>query len=119
MTNETLIQRYDIQAFQVAQSFNIKRIRTEFLEPPIFANNSELYYHFEKNNRYLYIFDYGVVVFSNYDAVAKSEFLRFVRNFGESPLNDLNIFEEYYLEINDKLNREIVRNDYAAVPLLS
>jgi uncharacterized Rmd1/YagE family protein len=98
-----------IQAFQVADSFNIKKIRSEFKAELNSGNISELFYYFEDKNRYLYIFDYGVVVFGNYDEIAQSELLRFLQSYAEGWLNtDLN--EEYYIKLDDKA-KPIVKNN--------
>ena len=77
------MSNYRLEAYQVAESFNIKKLRAEFKADVNAGNTSELFYFFEDSDRYLYIFDYGVVVFAHYEEVAKSEFLRFLKNFAE------------------------------------
>ena len=47
MGNNTL----KIQAFQVAESFNIKKMRSEFTAEVYAGNNSELFYYFPDNQR--------------------------------------------------------------------
>jgi len=56
-----------------------------------------------------------VVVFANYDAVAKSEFVQFVKNYTTTAVN-LNLFEEYKINTEEKLHRALVKNDYVTVP---
>jgi required for meiotic nuclear division protein 1 len=99
-----------IQAFQVADSFNIKKIRSEFKAEVNSGNNSELFYFFEDKNRYLYIFDYGVVVFGNYDEIAQSELLRFIQPYADGWLNrDLN--EEYTIILDEKSKMTVKNNE--------
>jgi uncharacterized Rmd1/YagE family protein len=104
-----------IQAFQVADFFNIKKIRSEFKADVHSGNNSELFYYFEEHNRYLYIFDYGVVVFGNYDEIGKSELLRFIKNYAEDWLNT-DIFEDYFIKIDEK-TKTTVKNNEVIVPV--
>lgn len=104
-----------IEAIQVAESFNIKKFRTEFRTEAFSGSTAEVFYALTEHNRYLYIFDYGVVVFANYDPVTKSEFLNFVKNYATN-LVDLNLSEEYRIEIDPKESKPIVKNDYVTVP---
>lgn len=107
----------EIKAFQVAESFDIKRIKTEFRAALHSGNNSELFYFFEKENRYLYVFDYGVVVFANYDAVSESEFLRFIMPYADKKVSNQNeeITEEYSIIIDEKYRKPLVRNDDVSI----
>jgi required for meiotic nuclear division protein 1 len=58
MTSKTL----HIQAFQIAESINIKKLRSEFTAEVFMGNNSELFYYFPDNERFVYIFNYGVIM---------------------------------------------------------
>ncbi|WP_291101280.1 MULTISPECIES: RMD1 family protein [unclassified Flavobacterium] len=104
-----------IEAIQIAEFFNIKKFRAEFRAEAFSGSTSEVFYALTDTNRYLYVFDYGVVVFANYDAVAKSEFIHFVKNYTTTAVN-LNLFEEYRIETDEKLHRALVKNDYVTVP---
>ncbi len=61
------------------------------------------------------MFDYGVVVFANYDAFAKSEFVQFVKNYATTLVN-LDSSEEYRIITDERLNNFLVKNDYVTVP---
>lgn len=104
-----------IEAVQIAESFNIKKFRGDFRAEVHSGSTSELFYALTDSNRYLYIFDYGVVVFANYDAVAKSEFTLFIKNYAITPV-DLDLFEEYRIETDEKSEKVTVKNDYVTVP---
>jgi uncharacterized Rmd1/YagE family protein len=55
------------------------------------------------------------VVFANYDAVAKSELISFIKNYATN-LVDLDLFEEYRIETDNQLQKVIVKNNYVIVP---
>ncbi|WP_313808445.1 RMD1 family protein [Flavobacterium sp.] len=103
-----------IEAVQIAEAFNIRKFRTEFRTDAFSGSTTEVFYALE-NNRFLYLFDYGVVVFANYDAVAKSEFINFVKNYASNPVR-LNLSEEYRIEPDNTLLKTIVKNDLVLVP---
>lgn len=62
----------------------------------------------------MYVFDYGVIVFANYDAVGKSEFVNFIKNYAISVVN-LNLPEEYQIDINNNIEKPIVKNNYVSI----
>lgn len=104
-----------IEAIQIAESFNIKKFRADFRKEAHSGSTSEVFYAREEINRYLYVFDYGVVVFANYDTVAKSEFISFIKSYATT-LVDLNLSEEYRIETDDKIQKSLVKNAYVTVP---
>lgn len=104
-----------IEAVQIAESFNIRKFRSEFQAEVHSGSTSEIFYALEDSKHYLYIFDYGVVVFANYDVVAKSEFINFIKNYATS-LVHLDLSEEYRIETDETLQKVIVKNNYVTVP---
>ena len=104
-----------IQAFQVAESFNIRKLRSEFTAEAYAGNNSELFYYFADSQRYIYVLNYGIIVFCNYDEVAKSEFLRFVKAYAENPLAQ-DIFEDYSIVLDDHSKKYLVKNHNVTFP---
>jgi len=104
-----------IEAVQIAELFNIKKFRAEFRAEEFSGSTSEVFYALTETNRYLYVFDYGVVVFANYDAVAKSEFVKFVKNYATTLVN-IDLSEEYHIITDERLNKILVKNDYVTVP---
>jgi required for meiotic nuclear division protein 1 len=107
--------KIQIEAVQIAESINIKKFRSEFHADAESGTNTDVFYVLTDDNHFLYVFDYGVVVFANYDTLAKSEFVRFIKNFSNNPI-DLDLFEEYGIEEDDKLNKALVKNDSVIVP---
>lgn len=106
-----------IEAIQIAESFNIKKFRAEFRTEIHSGSTSEVFYAIEDKQRYLYIFDYGVVVFANYDAVAKSEFMLFIKQYATNFV-DLDLSEEYRIEIDEKLHKITVKNNFTTLPAI-
>ena len=106
--------RINIEAVQIAESFNIKKFRAEFHTEATSGSTSEVFYVLE-NNKYLYLFDYGVIVFANYNAVEKNECLNFVKNYANLNVN-LDLSEEYQIEIDEKIANVIIKNNYVIVP---
>lgn len=104
-----------IEALQIAEFFNIKKFRAEFRTEAFSGSTSEVFYALTESNRYLYVFDYGVVVFANYDADAKSEFIQFIKNYATTFV-DLDLSEEYRILTDERLNKVLVKNDYVSVP---
>ena len=102
-----------IEAIQVAESFNIKKFRTDFRSEAHSGTNSEVFYVLD-NNRYLYLFDYGVIVLANYDVVSKSEFISFIKKYATDPI-DLDLFEEYEITTQENLERPVVKNNFVTV----
>ena len=85
-----------IEAFQIAQQINIKRFKADFKQNPISATSVELLYHLE-NERYLSVLGYGIVVFGGYDDLAKSELIRFLKNYCED-LTETEFREDFVIE---------------------
>jgi uncharacterized Rmd1/YagE family protein len=103
-----------IEALQIAELFNIKKFRAEFRAEAFSGSTSEVFYALTETNRYLYVFDYGVVVFANYDPVSKSEFIQFIKNYA-TKIVDLDLSEEYKINTDENLNKILVKNDYVTV----
>lgn len=106
-----------IEAIQIAEVFNIKKLRTEFGIEPHSSSPSEIFYTLKNKKRYLYIFDYGVVVFANYTVQEKKKIIDFVKKFSSTIVN-LDLLEEYRIEIDENIPKVIIKNDYVSVPFV-
>lgn len=104
-----------VEAIQLAESFNIKKFRADFQTEAHSGSTTELFYDLSEKHRFLYVFDYGVVVFANYDDTAKSNFIAFITNYATS-LVALHLSEEYRIEIQPETGKPIVKNNYVSVP---
>lgn len=99
-----------IEAIQVAESFNIKKFRNEFRTETHSGSTSEVFYVFEQTNRYLYVFDYGIVVFGNYGVIEKSEFLNFIKSYA-SNMVELDLTDHYEIDIDATISKPIVKSN--------
>lgn len=106
-----------IEAIQIAEAFNIKKFRAEFGAEAFSGSTSEVFYALNDSNRYLYVFDYGVVVFGNYDALAKSQFVDYIKNYATTKV-DLNLFEEYRIKLEENSSQSLVKDDFVTVPYI-
>jgi uncharacterized Rmd1/YagE family protein len=104
-----------IEAIQIAEVFNIKKLRTEFGIEAHSSSPSEIFYTLSDKKRYLYVFDYGVVVLANYTVDQKKELIHFVQNYASTMVH-LDLFEEYRIEIDATISKVAIQNDYVSVP---
>lgn len=108
-----------IEAIQLAEAFNIKKLRIAFGVEPHSSTLSELFYTLgSSSKRYLYVFDYGVVVLANYSAAKKKELIELVKKYATTN-EDLDLFEEYRIEIDIDNPKIIIKNDYVSVPVIN
>ncbi|MDQ3190943.1 MAG: RMD1 family protein [Bacteroidota bacterium] len=80
----------NIVAYQLAESINIKKLKEEFDADFISGTSFELFYRYKEG--YLYILNYGVVVFANIDEIDKINFIGFIKAYAA------NILEKRYKE---------------------
>jgi uncharacterized Rmd1/YagE family protein len=104
-----------IEAVQIAEVFNIKKFRADYNLIANSGSTSEVFYVIPENNRYLYLFDYGVIVFANYDQKSKKDFINFIKSYATS-LVRFKLSEEYLIVTNENSNKIIVENAFVSVP---
>ncbi len=76
-----------IIAYQISETLNIKKLKQEFTGKNIYSSSFELFYETE-NSTYLYIFEYGVIVFAGYSAIEISKTLSYLKEFSGNPLGE-------------------------------
>jgi uncharacterized Rmd1/YagE family protein len=74
-----------VETFLIAEQINVKKFRSEFTGTPHSASAFEAFYA-QENNRFLYVLNYGVVGFVGYSDVEKSDFIKFLKNYGDKPV---------------------------------
>ena len=104
---------YKVISYQVADFIDIKKLRAVIESKLLYSDSSELFYT-TGDDRYNYVFRYGVVSFSNYkeiDILSFFEFLKpFCRNFLTENFNDELIVEDQASENKISHNKiEIVK----------
>lgn len=91
---------HKVISYQVADSIDIKSLKTAFKAELCYSDSDELFYR-TGADRYLYAFKYGVVSFLNYNAVESSAFLQFCTPFCKNRFTeDLN--DEFLIETEAK-----------------
>ena len=107
-----------IEALQIAESFNIKKFREDFQPEAHFGTLSEIFYVFPETNRYIYIFDYGVIVLANYDEKAKIALMDFAQSYTSTLIKNP-LHEEYQIETDAQLKSSIVKNNSVTVTAIT
>lgn len=74
-----------IEAYLVAEQINIRKFKADFTAKPFSNSNFELFY-VQEHGKYVHVFNYGTVVFVNYNDIEKSDFLKFLRSYTEKPV---------------------------------
>ena len=75
---------YKAMAYQVADSIDLKTFRAAFQETAHTYDKDEVFYQLD-DNRYIYVFKYGVVCLLNFDEIKTAEFLRYLTSFCRNP----------------------------------
>lgn len=94
---------YNVAAFQIAESFNLKELKNFYNATVVFANRDELFYS-NGNQQYLYIFKYGVVGFFNFPTLEISETLEAFSKFAINLLPE-KLSEELLVEVKGSRNQ--------------
>ncbi|MBI2417792.1 MAG: RMD1 family protein [Ignavibacteriales bacterium] len=104
-----------VSSFQISDGIDIKAFKSVFTANLFYSDSDELFYAIDED-RYLYIFRYGVVCFLNYDELKCAEFIKFISQYCKN-IFETKLSEEFLIEPNAKENRigynkiEIVNKD--------
>lgn len=106
-----------IVAIQLAETIDVKGFRKEIDAVNQRFSGSEFFKQIDQN-KFVYILDYGVVVFANLSNEEESEWLQKVK-FHQGVSIDLKLREKYFLEIQPESNTLEVKNNVVILPELS
>ena len=84
-----------IIAYQIAENTNIKKFKAEYTGTLINSNSFELFYQYEQG--YIFILNYGVVVFANVDDVKSSVFISLLTKYSINHLSN-RLQEDFIVE---------------------
>ncbi|MCW5920932.1 MAG: RMD1 family protein [Saprospiraceae bacterium] len=76
-----------VTAFHIAEQLRLKRLKEAYAGTLLSENPSELFYQVDED-RYLYAFDYGAVVFANMSDTDVSKNLNLLEQFCAHPLSE-------------------------------
>lgn len=102
-----------VEAFLIAEQINVKKFRAEFTGKPYSASAFEVFYA-QENDKFLYVLNYGVVGFVGYGDVEKSDFIKFLKNYCEKPVEG-EFKEDLLVEVNPQ-NRLTFNYNSLSVP---
>jgi uncharacterized Rmd1/YagE family protein len=68
---------FKVHSYQIADSIDIKQFKTAFTAAIYHADADELFYEIE-NEKFLYIFKYGIVSFLNYNETEMTAFIQMI-----------------------------------------
>lgn len=78
----------NISAYYMAEQLSLKKLKSVFSGELLQENPSELFYRVDTDS-YVYLFDYGAVVFANMTDADISQNLLLLREFSSAPLAEL------------------------------
>lgn len=84
-------------AFQIADSINIKELKKGYVGKLLYSDSDELFYE-NDIDKYVYIFEYGVVSFFGFDQIEMTQFINLLYNYTDSALEN-KISEDFLIEI--------------------
>lgn len=85
-------------AYQLAEGISIRKFREEYTAELISATNFELFYR--NNHGYIYVFNYGVVVFADVDEPLREVFLHQLQPYTQHPL-EKPLSENFTIDIQE------------------
>jgi uncharacterized Rmd1/YagE family protein len=86
----------EVVSYQIADSIDIKGLRSAFKADPVYSDSDELFYR-PKDDQYIYVFKYGVASFLNYNPVEISGFLQLIIPFSRNTFQET-LSESFLIE---------------------
>ena len=96
-----------IIAYQIAENTNIKKFKSEFTGSLINSTSFELFYEYEKG--YVFVLNYGVVVFANVDDLQRSAFITLLTPYCTNHLEN-RLQEDFVIEKKEVAQPEFSYN---------
>ena len=90
-------------SYQVADSIDLKLFKTAFTAELYYSDSEELFYK-TAQDKFIYVFKYGVVCFMNYDAIGIAAFLQLITPYCKNRFDE-NLSEEFIVETGAKENK--------------
>ncbi|HAN77674.1 MAG TPA: hypothetical protein DCQ31_07835 [Bacteroidales bacterium] len=90
-------------AFQISDTIDTKAFKDNYTGELLSFDADELFYG-TPNSRYIYIVKYGAVAFLGYSDTEMSQFISFLKEYCENPLEN-RLREEFIIETNAKADR--------------
>ncbi len=89
-----------VQAYQIADSIDVKGFKNSFNAAAHFSDNDETFY-VTGHDQFIYVFKYGVVSFLNYEADKIAGLIQFLKPFCKN-YSEFKLSEEFEIETGKK-----------------
>ena len=96
-----------IHAYQIAENIHIKKFKVEYAGTLVNSNPFELFYQYNKG--YIFVLNYGVVVFADVEDVERSSFLSLLSIYCTNSLEN-RLSEDFIIEKKDTVQPEFSYN---------
>jgi uncharacterized Rmd1/YagE family protein len=96
-----------IIAYQIAENTNIKKFKTEYKGDLINFSSFELFYKYEQG--YVFVLNYGIVVFANIDEISRNKFISLLTKYCINHL-DNRLQEDFIIEKKETLQPDFSYN---------
>ena len=90
-------------SYQIAESIDIKSFKSVFPEELYFGDSDESFYNMH-DEKFIYVFKYGVISFLNYNEVRIAEYIRLISPFCKNIFSH-KLREEFMIETGTKENK--------------
>lgn len=105
-----------IRAYQIAESIDLKKFKSNFSGELLSSSSFELFYQYESDS-YIYLFNYGVVIFAGCSELEESKVLTYINNYVPEPFEE-KLTENFEIVIDNTQSLSFSYNS-ATVPALN
>src|SRR6186713_2278166 len=96
-----------IIAYQIAENTNVKKFKAEYAGELINSSSFELFYKYEQG--YIFVLNYGVVVFANIKDIQRSTFITLLKDYCTNWLSN-RLQEDFVIEKKENQHAEFSYN---------
>jgi required for meiotic nuclear division protein 1 len=94
-----------VLSLQIADTIDIKQFKNVFKADLLHEDSEELFYRVKNNNqKFVYIFKYGIVCFLDYNEIEIMAFIQAILPYCKNPF-DQHISDEFDIEVNAPRNK--------------
>ncbi len=107
------LEGIEYKAFYIASAIEIAAYRQQNEMNLFSSSSSELYYHLP-DNKYVYLFNYGVVVFANFTESEAKHFIKKIRSFAKGKSVD-NIMDDLSVVVHQDSHKLDMAFDHLSI----
>jgi len=107
-------QIYELKAVHIAEKFRLKDLKNKFARFIIEFSNYEMVVRYCENS-YVYLYNYGVVVFFNVDSALQEKVFNLLQESGILA-EPMRISDSFHFEVDEKITTHRVYFDRVVVP---